>query len=677
LADNTVSVFIGNGNGTFQPQVTYGTGVATATNPSAIAVGDFNADGIPDLAVAMMGGAPWPGGVTVLLGVGDGTFRWQGTYGTKTQAAFIAAADFDGDGKTDLVLAMWGGGVAVLLGNGDGTFPSKVIYSAGTNSAWVGVADFNGDGKPDLAVASLGDNTINVVLGSGNGTFGAQVPYSTGTYPWSAAIGDFNSDGHADLVVSNRGDDTVSVLAGKGDGTFKPQITYGTGTNSGGLALGDFNRDGTSDLAMTNVTTAVVSVQMNNVTHTATAVRSGVSIQGTGAHQVDAEYFGDTDFGSSKSSTISLRGSAVATTLSLSTIPVSVSAYGQSLMLTAILSPSTASNLTTNGEPVTFKNGAATIGIGALDTGVATLTLSTLPVSVYSLTAVYGGDSNFLASTSPVVAFTITKATPVVTLSSSASVVLIENIVTFTATVAASFNTPSGPVSFYDGTTVLGSGTMAQGIATYRTSGLMVGAHQITARYGGDGNFSTMTSAVVTETVEDFNLSVSSGSSASATVPPGGTASYELLVSPSGGAMLPAAVTLAVSGLPSGSVATAAPQIVASGAGVTNVALTIQVSNGTASVRHHGLLALAWSPLMLGMLLLPFVTMTQNTARKRRRVGHLLFLVLAAASLAGFAGCGSPPNAPTPPPQKKSYTLTVSATSGALKHSTTLGLTVQ
>ena len=131
LADNTVSVFIGNGNGTFQPQVTYGTGLATATNPSAITVGDFNGDGVPDLAVAMMGGAPWPGGVTVLLGVGDGTFRWQGTYGTNTQAAFIAAGDFDGDGKTDLVLAMWGGGVAVLLGNGDGTFPSKVLYSAG------------------------------------------------------------------------------------------------------------------------------------------------------------------------------------------------------------------------------------------------------------------------------------------------------------------------------------------------------------------------------------------------------------------------------------------------------------------------------------------------------------------------------------------------------------------
>ena len=542
------------------------------------------------------------------------------------------------------------------------------------------MADFDEDGKADLAVSSLGDNTINVVLGNGNGTFGAQVAYSTGTYPWSAAIGDFNNDGHADLVVSNRGDDTVSVLAGKGDGTFKTQTTYRTGASSGAyIALGDFNRDGTPDLAMTNATSQVVSVQMNNVTQTATAMRSGISIQGTGVHEVDAEYSGDTDFGSSKSSTISLTGSAVATTLSLSTIPASTSAYGQSLMLTAVLSPSAGSNLTTNGEPVTFKNGAATIGIGALDTGVATLTLSTLPVSVYSLTAVYAGDSNFLTSTSSSVAFTVTKATPTVVLSSSASAVLVENVVTFTATVVASPNTPSGSVNFYDGTTVLGSGTLAQGIATYSTSGLTVGAHSITARYGGDDNFSTVTSAVVTETVEDFNLSVSSGGSASATVPPGGTASYELVVSPTGGAMLPTAVTLVVNGFPSGSVATVTPQIVPSGAGVTNVALTIQVSNVTASVRHHGLLALAWSPLMLGTLLLPFVTMTQNAARKRKgvgkRVGHLLVLLLATASLAGFAGCGSPPNAPQP--QKKSYTLTVTATSGALKHFTTLGLTVQ
>ncbi len=253
LGDNTVSVLLGKGDGTFQPQQTYMAGL----EPAGVAVGDFNGDGIADLAVTNTAGNT----VSVLLGNGDGTFQPQQTYATGLAPDGIAVADFNGDGIADLAVTNGNDDtVSVLLGNGDGTFQPEQPYATGLVPTGIAVADFNGDGIADLAVTNSVDNTVSVLLGKGDGTFQPQQPYGVGISPTAIAVGDFNGDGIADLAVTDFcGNDpncqsagTVSVLVGKGDGTFQPQQTYTVGLGPEGIAVADFNGDGFADLAVTN-----------------------------------------------------------------------------------------------------------------------------------------------------------------------------------------------------------------------------------------------------------------------------------------------------------------------------------------------------------------------------------------------------------------------------------------
>jgi hypothetical protein len=245
----SVSLLLGNGNGTFQAPVSYPVG----SSPYSLVVGDFNGDGKADLAVANSGDNT----VSVLLGNGDGTLRAAVPYPAGTAPQSIAAGDFNGDGKTDLVLAV-GGGISVLLGNGNGTFQNPLIYTAGQNPYSVAVGDFNGDGKADLAVANLNSNTVSVLLGNGNGSFQPAVSYAVDTNPQCVVVGDFNGDGRLDLATANFGTFSgnvgdITVLSGRGDGTFQAAATYAAGTNPVFAAVGDFDRDGKADLAVVNV----------------------------------------------------------------------------------------------------------------------------------------------------------------------------------------------------------------------------------------------------------------------------------------------------------------------------------------------------------------------------------------------------------------------------------------
>jgi hypothetical protein len=257
VADNGggVSVLLGNGDGTFQPAVSY----AAGSIPWSVAVGDFNGDGKLDLAVANAGSD----NVSVLLGNGDGTFQPAVNYAAGVSPNSVAVGDFNGDGKLDLALADNGGGVSVLLGNGDGTFQPAVSYAAGTFPYSVAVGDFNGDGKLDLAVADNGGG-VSVLLGNGDGTFQPAVSYAAGSIPWSAAVGDFNGDGKLDLAVANWGSNNVSVLLGNGDGTFQPAVNYAAGVSPHSVAVGDFNGDGKLDLAVANMDSNNVSVLLGN-----------------------------------------------------------------------------------------------------------------------------------------------------------------------------------------------------------------------------------------------------------------------------------------------------------------------------------------------------------------------------------------------------------------------------
>ena len=240
-------------------------GYATADRSYALAVGDFNGDGKPDLAVANYA----PGTISVLLGNGNGTFQPHVDYATGRYPESVAVADFNRDGKLDLAVANNGSNtVSILLGNGDGTFQPQVEYAIGNSQIGVAVADFNRDGKLDLVVTN--HDNINVLLGNGDGTFQPAVNYAAGASPGSPAVGDFNRDGKLDLVVannSNNSTNTVNVLLGNGDGTFQPAVSYSTGPNPTSVAVADFNADGQLDLAVAtngNTSNNTVSILLGN-----------------------------------------------------------------------------------------------------------------------------------------------------------------------------------------------------------------------------------------------------------------------------------------------------------------------------------------------------------------------------------------------------------------------------
>src|SRR5205807_1525829 len=256
---------------------------AVGANPSSVAVGDFNGDGRPDLAVANYSSNT----VSVLLGNSDGTFQPALTFATAGfNPEYVAVGDVNRDGRLDLAVAHSGstlGTVAVLLGNGDGTFQAPRNFSTGQGSLSVAVGDVNGDGQPDVAVANFRSSTVSVLLGNGDGTFQTPRNFDAGTGPLSFAVGDVNGDGLQDLAVANydfniHGPNTVTVLLGNPDGTFQAPQAFGAGTNPASVAVGDFNGDRRPDLAVANFNSNNVSVLINNTAlarNTLTVTKAG------------------------------------------------------------------------------------------------------------------------------------------------------------------------------------------------------------------------------------------------------------------------------------------------------------------------------------------------------------------------------------------------------------------
>jgi uncharacterized protein (TIGR03437 family) len=259
--DGGVYVLLGNGDGTFQAPVHY----AVGGHASSIAVADFNGDGKPDLAVCgHVPGLLDQANVGILLGNGNGTFQSvRSLTGFGKAPESVAVGDFNKDGKLDLAIANRGdledstidvGSVLVFLGLGNGSFQSPTSYPAGMNPTFVTAADVNGDGAQDLVVAAHAPNfvfKVAVLLGIGNGTFGPATTFTTGYGPALIAVADLNGDGKPDLAIAHCcGSPDVTIMLGNGDGTFQPDIHLPAAVSSPSLAVADLNGDGKPDLVI-------------------------------------------------------------------------------------------------------------------------------------------------------------------------------------------------------------------------------------------------------------------------------------------------------------------------------------------------------------------------------------------------------------------------------------------
>jgi hypothetical protein len=247
--DNTVSVLLGNGDGSFTAAA--GSPITVGSSPHAVMVGDFNGDGFADLAV----GNANDNTVSVLLGNGKGGFSpifgSPFSVGQPGGPGSVAVGDFDRNGFADLAVAGSAqNNVTILLSHGFFFEPAPgPPITVGSDPLSVAVGDFNGDGIPDLAVANLLDNTVSVLLGNGDGTFtpAPGSPVSVGAAPLGLAVADFNGDGVPDLAV---GGDPVLVLLGDGKGGFGVRETLPVSFRPSAVAVGDFNGDGLPDLAV-------------------------------------------------------------------------------------------------------------------------------------------------------------------------------------------------------------------------------------------------------------------------------------------------------------------------------------------------------------------------------------------------------------------------------------------
>ncbi|MFI5183412.1 MAG: FG-GAP-like repeat-containing protein [Vicinamibacteria bacterium] len=295
VKDATVDVLLSRGDGTFGAPTAY-----TVGTPVTIVAGDFNGDGAPDVAVSTV--TPSLSGLVLILsGNGDGTLaapRAVASYPDLAGPAGVAVADFNGDGALDLAITLVfnenifspSSAVDVLLGDGRGGFASRglaAIAFSGPTSIVAG--DFDGDGRPDLAVALSQTDNLAVLMGNGDGTFQPASYPSAGANPLFVVAGDLDGDGKVDLVAVNNVSSSLSVLRGNGDGSFQAPVGYPALGGPIGVSTADLNGDGKADVAVTNNLANTVQIFLGSPAGT---LRSGSVATGV---DPTAVAFGDFD----------------------------------------------------------------------------------------------------------------------------------------------------------------------------------------------------------------------------------------------------------------------------------------------------------------------------------------------------------------------------------------------
>jgi hypothetical protein len=541
---NTFSLLLGNADGSFQPPINTTIGSSSV----GIAVGDFNGDGLADVAVADSG----QNAVVVRLGNGDGTFQPERINDTGIGPAGIVVADFNGDGNADLAVTNYdighGNTVTILLGDGLSNFTQLPALTTGSGPYGIVAADFNSDGLPDLAVVNENDDTISVLINLGNGGFQQQRTYRVGHGPVGIAAGDFEGNGNVDLAVTNYGNgsnNTVSILIGNGDGTFQAEQEYTTGTGPYGIAVGVFNPSGIADLVTADQTGNTVTVIPGNGDGTfgaphsypagntplfvvaadfngdggpdiavsnynsgsgntvstflggtiSTGQLNDIPVYGVGQQNVQSNFApGGSFYAGSLSNMVPLQGEGLPTTTTLTGGP-SPSSYLQPLTFTATITVPPGSGTPTGTVTYSYDQTPITgcVGLALQNGNVPPCQTATIPVGTHCIAAAYSGDNTFAPSQSSCFTQTVNRAAGNVAAISAPNPSQYNQTVMITAVVSGQFGgSPTGTVDFRDGQTLLCGGVQLNNMETAvcQVQNLSGGTHsQITACYSGDANF--------------------------------------------------------------------------------------------------------------------------------------------------------------------------------------------
>ncbi|HEY1994203.1 MAG TPA: FG-GAP-like repeat-containing protein [Edaphobacter sp.] len=573
--------------------------------------------------------------------------------------------DFNGDGKPDLVVSLttvgapnvYGAGVA--LSNGDGTFQTPVpiqlpvSLASGFQYDAFAVGDVNGDGKLDLVITYQGDSQgfsktgtpggYLVALGNGDGTFHEATFVAFGVTPYYVVLDHFHgSKAPLDLVIADVNypqvsNQQVSLLTGTGDGTFGSPTLLVSSYYLFGLLAVDFNKDGNPDL--------VVSAP-ENFTHYPSL---GGFLAYTG--------HGDGTFSpSTVLAANSFPGAAIAADVNGDGNPDIVFSTAP---LAALGVP-----LSVSGLSVLLGNGDGSFGA-----------LSGYPMWGTTLFAgnFLGDNTQSIVGEAAGSAFFMNQGGTVVTLASAP--------LTISAQVKPSLSgrpTPTGTVTFLEGTTVLGTGALANGAASVDNSELTVGTHTITFQYSGDANFqpNTASSTITVGTAPAPDFSISS-SPASLSVTPGQTVKAQLTVAANAG--LSGSVTFACSGLPAESTCSFAPASLTASPGQASTT-TLSISTTAASSLLRTLARVTRGRTMTALAFLLIVPFCSGRRRQWLRFSLLIgVLTLSTVSIVGCGGGSSSSNGSTGSGSAAgSYTVTVTATStsGGSTITHTLPLTV-
>ena len=658
-----ISMFFGNGDGTLHGALQLSLPTDWITFDTQLEnVQKATVNPYSDLILINFGGTS----PSLVTGVSDGkgNFNYVPSLaaGLPSDFNFVepVQADFNGDGKQDLLMAGIAGELWVSLSNGDGSFATPVAINMPTLAcpiSYGAAGDLNNDGKQDIVVAYPGDQECGgatyasgyfVIKGNGDGSFQKPVFYPAGNQLYSATLADMNLDGNLDLILDdvppvNVGGYQVTLQAGNGDGTFGAASTVLSNYVVSDVNVADLNQDGKPDLLLSAEEVSGSDVSTGGL----------VLISGNG----------DGTFGNR-----------------------TILAGGNFFLQTQIADmngdsiPDILATLyTTDGQPNTYYGFSTLLGLGSGAFSAPVNQLEALGGVMPMVGDFYDDNApDVVTETFYGVGLFLGQGGTTLTLGTSVSSLAFGSEETLTATVApamAGRPTPTGTISFYDGTTLLGTSSLSGGSATFSTASLATGAHSLTAIYSGDSNFNLSTSAASTVTVTTLTPAFSlSGTPSTLTLIDGANGLVSLTLAAN--ATYSGTVNLTCSGAPANASCGFNANSVTLTAGNTATATLVVGTTGTQAAHTSPALSQRAAPLVSFAALIAVFC----CGRRRLRLPGILSAALLAIIALGVTGCGGSSVTKVPAVGKTSFTVTVNATptgSAAVAQSVTVNVTVQ